>query len=116
MFFLFKEMTNPMKINKQRGIWHAAAINDSSGYVAFKPLINHELILFLSTHEQIIRLAAWDGGERDGEQRKWTQMVIAILKQHFPNLTAWQQFVLPHIVIISIFNVFVLVYEKELFQ
>ena len=67
--------------------FHAATINDTSGCVAFGPNTNHELRLFLSMHKQNIRLAAWDGGQCDGEQRKWTQMLIAILKRRSINLT-----------------------------
>ena len=67
--------------------FHTATINDTSGCVAFGPNTNHELRLFLSMHKQNIRLAAWEGGQCDGEQRKWTQMLIAILKWRSINLT-----------------------------
>ena len=38
--------------------FHAATINDTSGCVAFKPHINHDLRPFLSIHEHNISLAA----------------------------------------------------------
>ena len=58
----------------------------------------------MSIHQQNNRLAVCDYGECDTAGRKWTQMVIAILKRRSIKI----EFELPYIAMISILDVFVL--------
>ena len=60
----------------------------------------------MSIHQQNNRLAVCDYGECDTAGRKWTQMVIAILKRR--SINSKIEFELPYIAMISILDVFVL--------
>ena len=60
----------------------------------------------MSIHQQNNRLTVRNYGESDTAGRKWTQMVIAILKRR--SINSKIEFELPYIAMISILDVFML--------